>query len=763
MKTIFFTIILFLTVIVKSQDLQINEVVSRNYNGLLSFQDETEDWIEIYNNSSDTINLSNYFLSDNEQNLQKWQFPQVEILPDSFLIIFASGNNFITPEIHASFKLSSEGEKLFLSSLQIIDSVSIVNLSADYSFGRIDEHSNEWSLLDVPSPGASNSASNHLLFSDESGFYNKEFHLTIEALKSNHTIRYTLDGSEPTENSLVFSESLLIKNATENENNFCNIITTVAHEEIEEQHQIPLVNINKANVLKVASFYNHKKTSKTYSRSYFVNNSDYEIPIISIISEVDNFFDASDGIYVAGDSWDETDPAWTGNYTLRGRETEKLVNISFFDEDKNLVFEQNAGARIHGGLTRTKPQKSLRLYARKDYGVADFDIPFFAPLKYDKFVLKGMFSSWNKTLVSDYLALKSAENLDLEQQHFKPVIVYLNGEYWGIHLLGERIDDDFLKEKLSLNDQDSINLLSQGVGYDIYGSNTSFKNLISFIEQNDLAQETNYNFVSSQIDIDNFITYHIFEMFFNNIDWPMNNIKFWNAKYRKWRYILFDLDGGTHSFNYGVDWNMFTTMTALDGEAWPNPPESNLVFRKLITNEGFKNKFIDRYVDLLNNELSYKVLKENFDEIIPTLQKHLPEHIERWNNLEDMAEWEYLLKTKTLDFIEQRPCIVNEQMEAFFQLKNSDYDCVFEEYDLTFSLYPNPTSNNINIEFLNQSQKPSYFNYKIFNNQGATIYEGGEIVLNDVEIELPTSLKGLYFIQIFQDDIKPRTKKFIVL
>ena len=150
LKTILITIVLFLTVNLKSQNLQINEVVSRNYNGLLSFENKTEDWIEIYNNSLDTINLQNYYLSDDDDNYQLWQFPYKKLAPDSFLVVFASGKNIVSPELHTSFKLTSEGESIYLSSNVLIDSISMPALNADNSFGRIAESSNQWSILDIP-------------------------------------------------------------------------------------------------------------------------------------------------------------------------------------------------------------------------------------------------------------------------------------------------------------------------------------------------------------------------------------------------------------------------------------------------------------------------------------------------------------------------------------------------------------------------------------------------------------------------------------
>tara|TARA_B110000037_G_scaffold211206_1_gene262482 strand:- start:1605 stop:3896 length:2292 start_codon:yes stop_codon:yes gene_type:complete len=759
LKTILITIVLFLTVNLKSQNLQINEVVSRNYNGLLSFENKTEDWIEIYNNSLDTINLQNYYLSDDDDNYQLWQFPYKKLAPDSFLVVFASGKNIVSPELHTSFKLTSEGESIYLSSNVLIDSISMPALNADNSFGRIAESSNQWSILDIPSPHFSNAESNFLSFSHESGFYDEEIYLEVNSLRPHHTIYYTTNGREPTTLDKIWSNDFL-KNATLKNNNFCNVITTAEHPILEHKHVNPKVNINKTNVLKFASFSNQIKTSRTNSKTFFVGIDHYELPVLSIIIDSLSLFDEAYGIYTPGIHWDVSGPEWTGNYTKRGRAWEKEISISYFDKNRVLIFEQNAGVRIHGGKSRLQPQKSLRVYARKSYGNEDFTIPHFEGKKYDKFILKNIFSSWNNTMISDYFSLKSSENFNFEMQNQKPVILFLNGEYWGIHYLAERLDADFLSELYEFDSSDTINLLENATAQS--GSNEEFLILMQFIEYHDLSDDVNYTQVESKIDIANFIDYHIVEMFFNNYDWPSNNLKIWNVNNGKWRYVLYDLDAAIFTKGDKLSYNMFNHMLTEEGDSWPNPPESNLIFRKLMNNESFKTDFVKRYIELISNDLSQAKLIGVLSELLPDINYHLHEHIDRWNYPISLSEWEMNLKERTINFINTRQCIVNNQMIEALDLKSTTYLCEELFVQLEFTIFPNPAKMYINVQFNNDLFVPSFFNYIITDTKGTIYQKGTKILIFSAKINIQNLVSGIYFFKINDDDNNHYTQKFIV-
>ena len=159
--------------------------------------------------------------------------------------------------------------------------------------------------------------------------------------------------------------------------------------------------------------------------------SKYEFPVISLVTEQSNFFDADSGIYVPGIHFNENSPEWTGNYCNTGREWERSMHIEFFDKDGRLGFTQDAGVRIHGGKTRIAGQKTLRLYTRKEYGKSHFNyklLPQVENQKFKRFLLRTSMGDWTgQTIIKDVLAQDISRELNIEAQEFQPAIVFLNG------------------------------------------------------------------------------------------------------------------------------------------------------------------------------------------------------------------------------------------------------------------------------------------------------------------------------------------------
>tara|TARA_B100000780_G_scaffold249720_1_gene195547 strand:+ start:1562 stop:2086 length:525 start_codon:yes stop_codon:yes gene_type:complete len=160
-------------VIVIAQNLTINEIMSMNNESIFDLDDETSDWIELYNGSNQVINLHNFGMSDDGNSLFKWGFPDINIPANSTYLIFASGKNIIAnTEIHTNFKIAALGEELYLTNPEgvLIDVLPAKTLLEDESYGRLPDGSNNIVLLDTPSPGNSNNTTNQLTFSELAGF-----------------------------------------------------------------------------------------------------------------------------------------------------------------------------------------------------------------------------------------------------------------------------------------------------------------------------------------------------------------------------------------------------------------------------------------------------------------------------------------------------------------------------------------------------------------------------------------------------------------
>lgn len=711
MKTIFIIIITFFAVTnVIGQGILINEFMAKNNATIQDEDGDYSDWIELYNSTNSTINLMNFGLSDEYNSLNKWTFPNITIQAHSYLLVFASSKNRIDPtELHANFKITSSGEELYLSNNlgTIIDQTNSVNLSSDESYGRIPDGETNWIVINTPSPNSSNNNSNQLIFSNQEGFYTTSFSLKINS-RLDDKIYYTLNGDIPTENSKIFTDSLFIDNVNLEPNIISEIPTTPAQELISyKAWELPSEHIDKATILRCASFSKGVRTSKIYTKTFFVEEeiaTKYTIPIISLVTEKTNLFNPDSGIYVPGVNYDSNSPEWTGNYFMHGDDWERDIHIEYFENDGSLGFSQDAGVRIHGGKTRHASQKSLRLYARNEYGEKYFNkqlLPHRQVNKYKRFILRTTMGAWKgETIIKDVLAQNISASLDIDYQEFQPVIVYINGEYWGIHTIRDRIDERYIEYTHGV-DKDSVEFKEF--------ENSAYKSLIEFIGNNNLKYNSNYDYVKTRIDVNNFIDYIIAELFFTNIDWPYNNVKIWRkVPDGKWRWVFYDLDAGFWNVNYSMLYRAILVENSL--EADDQPP--TFLFHNLLKNDKFQSLFINRYAEILNNEFHTEIMTSRLDSIKAIYNPEIANHISRWNYPKSVNSWEKDVEKDLLHFIEERPCVVRNKIMTIFSLTEFDFDCTrnFEIVDNHLILAPNPNNGifflfNDSLDLVNASVK----------------------------------------------------------
>lgn len=667
--------------LVSAQQVVINEVMALNESALMDNSGNYPDWIELYNGHEYDINLEGYSISDDSQHLNKWVFPDVTIKSHAYLLLFASGNSsFSVEELHLNFKISSSGEALFLSNGAgiIIDQSPDQGLKANEVLLRIPDGSNNWVTSTFYSPNATNIANDILEWTHEAGFYENPFYLKIRSL-SKKKIYYTIDGSEPTASALLFLDSLRIKSSEAIPNYFCNIETTAPQSLISfKAWNQPNKHIDKANIIRFASFDGAIRLSEIQTLSFFVGNrfNDYPYPVISISTEAKNLFDEDVGIMVPGKYFNSDDAEWTGNYFQKGKEWERLVNIEYFDLDRVLAFSHSGGIRVHGGKTRHSAQKSLRFYSRAIYNKPFFEFPLFErdfPQRYERFVLKTSMASWKgETLIADVLCLEVLKKLNLEIQEYKVHNLFINGEYWGMYTMMDRIDERFISYIHKLPEE-QIDLI-EGNGQTIAGANSDYISLMNFIAENDLSIDKNYDYVQSRIDMDNYIDYQIAQLFFNNIDWPDNNVKIWKEKgdKGKWRWILYDLDA---AFGY-PGYNMMLHATDQGNEVlWEGKIMPALLFDNLLGNTLFREQFICRYYELLNTTFDARRMIEKLDYVKSIYEKGLLTHIQRWAYPATFKDWEDDLEDEILFFIKRRKKYVQRHMEQYFDSNNLEDLC----------------------------------------------------------------------------------------
>ncbi len=546
------------------------------------------------------------------------------------------------PRIHTNFKISADGETLLLSTPDgtVIDEVDLGCIPPDVSFGRQPDGGDAWFFFDEPTPEAANTTQGYQgvtvdpEFSLPGGVYNGTQQVELSVDSPSALIYYTLDGSEPADSHEAYSGP---------------------------------IDVTETTVIRAKAFENGCLPSSTKTESYLLDVQ-HNLPIVSISTNPEHFFDWHTGIYVMGPNASQEEPYFGANFW---QDWERPINIELFEPDGEMVFNVQAGVKIFGNYSRMYAQKSLAIYARGCYGFSEIEYPIFPgkPIDtFESFILRNSGNDWSRTMMRDGMMTGLVEDLDIELQAYRPSVLYLNGEYWGIHNIREKINEHFLESNCGV-DADRIDIL-EGNAYVNEGSSDHYLAMIDYIETHVMSNSDNYAYVQTQMDVQNFITYEIAEIYFNNTDWPGGNIKYWRPQRPdgKWRWILYDTDFGfgLHE-NIGEEWMNNTLEWATDpnsGEG-ANPPWSTFLLRSLLDNDSFRRDFINRFCDLLNTNFRPECVIPQIQAKAAAIESEIFTHIARWDNVIEF--WRNRINT-LITFANRRSDCVKEHLRDYFNL-----------------------------------------------------------------------------------------------
>ena len=526
-----------------------------------------------------------------------------------------------------------------------------------------------------------------LRFSRESGFYDKEFELSISSPGAK--IYYTLDCSRPTVNSTEYTQPIHISDASNNENvysmredvsaGFCSEELIAKYSEEEESgYKAPDYKIDKCTVVRAVAVYPDGRTSDIKTASYFVGfegKPGYkDFNFVSLVLEPDDLFDYDDGIYVLGRHFDEflqsdtikqNTPLywyqWLANYSSE-YSTEKVANAQFFDKNGKLLLSQKCGVDIHGGGSRGYNPKAFNLTVREEI---DGNETFCEDLTGDglytsKYVL---FTGGNDpyTKAKDLICNELTRDLSYATTRFVPYVLFLDGEYWGVYFLNDKVEKDYLKYFYGVKGSNLLMMKDYKVTIGEEEDRQIWLDDMMSVPD-DLSGQKEYNKVASQFDIDSTIDYFASMCFIGRgRDWPNANVGMWRTKKVKsdaysdgrWRFVFYDVNSASISENY-IEYDSI-------GHAMEDYP----MFASLMTNAGFRNKFLDRVLSLGENEYS----RENVEREIEYAKNLLAEPM-KYNNMrffggepKDHAFMDEMAKIE--EFFEARRVYVKEMVETY--------------------------------------------------------------------------------------------------
>lgn len=752
----------------------INEVVSDNDNVVYDFEGDNPDWVELYNPNDFPVDLYDYSLSDKASDPIKWTFPEVTMPPKSYLIVFCSGKNtIVNGEVHTNFSISSTGETLYLydnnpiiMQRKRLDVVEIPPLRENKAYGKLPDGNGKLSYLSTNSPGETNHFSDEIICSVESGFYETD---TIEVELTSamgYEIRYTLDGKDPDENSPLYTLPIKLGNSSDKPNKYCEIVSTPPESYFGDFfHHFPKNNINKLTILKYRSFNLSKEVSDCFYSTYYINDTfEFEnIPIISLALDSSDLFSNENGIYVPGIYYDSTNSGWSGNYYHLTSQEEKKAHFTYFDENKNYEYSQNVTINIVGGGSRVYAQKSIKVNGRNLNGTDElyFDLNNAKTNEYKHIKLKSSYGVWSQTNIwQNEMGSEIAQTLNFEKLNYRPALLFLNGEYWGIYTITEHKNKDYLSQFHDLH-RDSIDIVMHHYTTPDFGNGDNYSSLVDFMENNSLEVENNYNYIESKIDISSFIDYYLYQIIIRNMDWPFANMLAWKPRSEnaKWRWILYDLDGG---FVDDIDYNMFEHLLQNEHDDWPNSRASTLTFRMLAKSELFRKRLYKRCNELINNQFDYERTSRIYFKLRDYYTPYIQIHYERFNYPFNYGDWwhnqgdEYILS-----FLQNRPAKVLEHLEDFMTISSYDLDlCPDNQCDLNrITFFPNPSNGVFSV---NITSKFNLSNLTLYNSVGKVLDTKYNINLTNYTFDYSHLTNGFYFIK-FENNLGQYTfEKFII-
>jgi hypothetical protein len=616
----------------QAQTLIINELMQSNIDCIMDdLNDFPDSWVELYNPTDASINLKNYKIGTKDKASKAWSLPNKTIAAKGYVVIYCdkAGEDEGVSALHTNFRLESgkDGKLYLFKGSDIVDQLEGMakQPAPNIAYGRKSDGADEWGYQARPTPGASNCGTVYQKVLGEPVFSTKgrvkiasgsNTRLTLslpEGAPEGTKIRYTLDGSEPTENSQEYTSALFF---------------------------------NSTKIVRAKLFCEGYLSPRSTCHSYifFPSNRKLTLSVVSIMTDNKYLNDAKIGIYVDG-SYNSKQK----NYEYNWR---RPMNIEIFEtSNQESVINQLGEMRVTGGATRGNMRKSLGIYAHKRFGEKCLNYEFFPDQKpgmtdFKSIMLRNAGNDFDYLFMRDAIIQRTmAQHVDLDWQAWRPVIVYINGEYTGMLNIRERSNEDNIYTNYEgLEDIDMIENdeeLKEGT-IDNFNAFKAFYNESGHT----LAEYAEW------MDWEEYINLMIENIYFNNQDFPGNNNVIWRpqAEGGKWRWITKDTDFGLGLYGSAADYNtikwLYDNKYDYDRN-WANKPEHTILFRHLMEDIDFKTEFLSRAAIYMGDFLNEKGTREVWDAMYNMIKTEYPYHrelVNRWwpnydNELGTARKW----------------------------------------------------------------------------------------------------------------------------
>ena len=600
--------------------LVINELMQSNIDCIMDDLHEFPDsWVELYNNSDEAIDLKDYQIGTQKDSA--WPLPSQTVEAKGFITVYCDKEE---NKLHTDFRLESgKGCVVYLfKGNEVVDSLpeALKKMPApNIAYGRKADGSNEWGYQLTPTPGAANCGEicdeKHILgepiFSEHGRVMttSKDFSLTLSLPKDapeGTQIRYTTNGKEPTRDSELYTEA---------------------------------ISINDSYSIRAKLFCDGWLSPRSTVQSYIFLDRDMTIPVISITTN-DDYLNGKEGIFRVNSKANQVN--WR-----------RPINFELFDEpDKASVLNQICETRIMGGQSRDWARKSMAIYSNKRFGAKRLEYEFFPDQRpgvtnFKSIMLRNAGNDIDGLYMRDAIMQRSmAEHADLDWQAWRPAVVYINGEYHCMLNIRERSNDDNIFTNYNeLEDIDMIEIAQENnkmVGEVKAGTSENYDKFVKFYSErgHTLAEYAEW------IDWKEYINLMAMNLYFNNQDFPGNNIVMWRPRTEdgKWRWISKDTDFGLGLYGKEVEFNTIKWLYDFNhtydrDRKWANTKEATMLFRNLMEDPDFNREFIDRNLVYMGDFLNEKGVRAIWDPMYELVKDELLIHRDELNPPNPWSWW----------------------------------------------------------------------------------------------------------------------------
>ncbi|HPQ59092.1 MAG TPA: CotH kinase family protein [Flavobacteriales bacterium] len=615
----------------------INEIGAANLDQFSDSYGEFEDWIELYNTSAAVVDISGWYLSDNPNVPLKWSFgPGTTVPANGRLMVFASSRDQSAGALqHTSFKLNqTDQEWVVLSDAggTLVDDFQLQDpLQVNASWGRTTDGAATWSVFGTATPNAANAGGGPYytarpVLVPDGGYHAAGVNVTMSSPVAGSTIRYTLDGSTPTAASTAYSGPITLNNTT--------VVRAMAFD--------PDPNVPPSFV---------------ETNTYFINVT-HAVPIIS-------------------GAGDQLLDLLNGNGSIR-----PLCHLEYYGPDGVLRDEAFGEYNEHGQDSWAYDQRGVDFVARDQTGYNDgIHYPMFRTKSrdhYQRFIIKAAagdnynFGPGQPAHIRDaYVqALSQIGDLRLDERSYEPCVFYVNGQYWGVYDVREKVDDtDFTSYYYDQDEYDLQFLKTWGGTWAEYGGPQAIADwnaLLNYINTNNMGDPTAFNYVDSLFNWKSLIDYFCINSYTVCSDWLNWNTGWWrgrnpNGDKKKWRYILWDMDATfDHYANFTGIPDQSVNADPCNSENLPDPGgqgHTQILTKLMNENQQVRDFYVNRYIDLGNTLFSCNTMVPFLDSLIANIAPEMPGQVARWGG--SVADWQANVQLMR-DFIEQR-CITIQQ------------------------------------------------------------------------------------------------------